>query len=194
MKFKATIFLLSSSLLLCTQLFATDQQELEMQKVLKIGKESSSLLLKTLGANMKEHMKVGGPMDALSFCSNEAYDLTNSVTQKLPQGVEIKRVSNNYRSAANMPTQNEKRVLDALETLQNANVVLPQELVEKVSADTYKYYKPITIESGVCLKCHGNIENEQLKSSTQKLYPNDKALGYKMHDLRGAVVVTIKTR
>jgi len=73
-------------------------------------------------------------------------------------------------------------------------VVLPSYLLEKVDATTFKYYKPITINKGVCLKCHGSLKNGALKSAIQERYPLDKAMGYEMNDLRGAVVVTIKTK
>ena len=181
----------SSSLLLAT---TPDKETSQMQEILKVAQESSALLLKTLEKNMKEHMKAGGPMDALNFCSDEAYDLTNSVTKNLPEGVAVKRISNKYRSAANAPSKSEKKILDSFENLQDLNVTLPPYLIQKVDETTFKYYKPLTIEKQVCLKCHGDLKESALKSAIAERYPLDKALGYKMHDLRGVVVVTITTK
>ena len=62
--------------------------------------------------------------------------------------------------------------------------------IDKVSY--VKVYKPLMINKKVCLKCHGDITNEKLKNTIAKKYPEDKATGYKMGDIRGAVVVTIK--
>lgn len=177
---------LTSSLLL-----ASPQTQTQMQDVIKLGDQSAKMLGKTLAKNMKEHMKSGGPMDALDFCSNEAYDLTQSVNAKLPKGVEVKRVSNNYRSAVNHPSSNEEVILTALETLQKSGVTLPEYLVETVNEQKFKYYKPLLIDKGVCLKCHGDLKDSKLKEAITARYPNDKAMGYKMNDLRGAIIVTI---
>jgi hypothetical protein len=163
----------------------------ELKDVIKTGQKSSKMLLKTLGKNMKAHMKKGGPMDALSFCSTEAYSLTESVNKELPKGVHIKRVSLKYRSPANQPKEDEVKVLKAMEALKDANVILPKHMVEKVDKNVYKFYKPLVINKGVCLKCHGDIQNKDLKRAISERYPDDKATGYKMGDLRGAVVVTI---
>ncbi|MEN4052398.1 MULTISPECIES: DUF3365 domain-containing protein [Sulfurimonas] len=163
-----------------------------LQSVVNTGKQSSKLLLKTLGSNMKKNMKAGGPMKALDFCSQEAYNLTEKVNKELPKGVTVKRISMKYRNPANKPEADEAAVLEALAKLKNANVILPKQVVQKVSADTYKYYKPLVINKKVCLKCHGDIQNVALKRAIEERYPMDKATHYKMGDLRGAVVVTIK--
>jgi hypothetical protein len=69
---------------------------------------------------------------------------------------------------------------------------LPAYIVEK-EGDSYKYYKPLVIKKEVCLKCHGDISaNKELSEYMSKTYPKDKATGYKMNDLRGAIVVEIK--
>ncbi len=179
---------ISASILLAAP---AQKQNKELQEIVQTGKESSKLLLKTLGKNMKAHMKKGGPLDALNFCSNEAYSLTESVNKKLPQGVHVKRVSLKYRSPANQPKADEAKVLKAMESLKDANVVLPKHFVEKVDEKVYKFYKPLVINKGVCLKCHGDVQNKKLKNTIEQRYPNDKATGYKMGDLRGAIVVTI---
>jgi len=175
-----------------TLLLAGAQKDENLKDVIQTGKKSAKLLLKTLGSNMKKEMKAGGPMKALDFCSQEAYTLTEKVNKQLPEGVQVKRISSKYRNPANKPEGDEATILEALEKLQSANVVLPKQIVEKVDADTYKYYKPLVINKKVCLKCHGNIQNAELKRAIDEHYPTDKATHYKMGDLRGAVVVTIK--
>jgi hypothetical protein len=175
-------------------LFAAPQntKNNELNKIIQTGQKSSALLLKTLGSNMKKNMKVGGPMKALDFCSQEAYILTEKVNQRLPNGVRVKRISNKFRNPANKPQDNEQAILNSLQQLKNLHVILPEQIVEKVDNHTYKYYKPLIIRKQVCLKCHGNIKDTDLKRAIAKRYPIDKAMHYKMGDLRGAVVVTIK--
>lgn len=171
-------------------LFATDTATL--QDVAQKGQASTILLLQTLGKNMKMHMKQGGAMDALNFCSQEAYTLTESVNKKLPEGVSVKRVSLQTRNPINTPSEDEAKILQQLEQLQKDGKPLPKKVIEQVDEHTFKFYKPLVINKGVCLKCHGDVQNKTLKTEILNRYPEDKAMGYKMGDLRGAVVTTVK--
>jgi hypothetical protein len=188
-----TIISLSASLLLAANETHTTKQNKHLKNVVQMGQKGSKLLLKTLGSNMKKNMKKGGPLQALDFCSNEAYNLTEKVNKQLPRGVRVKRVSLKFRNPANAPQADEAKILQALEKLQENNVILPRHLVEKVDGHVYKFYKPLFIKKKVCLQCHGNIKDTDLKRAIAERYPIDKAKHYKMNDLRGAVVVTIDT-
>jgi len=141
---------------------------------------------------MKKNMKAGGPMKALDFCSQEAYNLTEKVNKQLPKGVHVKRISMKFRNPANQAAADETVILEALQKLKSANVILPKQIVQKVDGNTYKYYKPLVINKKVCLKCHGDITDVELRRAIEERYPIDKATHYKMGDLRGAIVVTIK--
>ena len=184
-----TIVSLATSLLLAAP---HKKQDENLKQVVQTGKKSSQLLLKTLGKNMKKNMKAGGPMKALDFCSQEAYNLTEKVNKQLPKGVHVKRISMKFRNPANQPSADETVVLEALQKLKSADVILPKQIVQKVDGNTYKYYKPLVINKKVCLKCHGDIKDVELRRAIAERYPIDKATHYKMGDLRGAIVVTIK--
>ena len=190
MKILKTITLLSisASLLISAPL---SEKKSELKDIKQIGQNSSMLLLKTLGKNMKKNMKSGGVINALDFCSNRAYTLTEDVNKQLPHGVSAQRISAKYRSEANKPTDSELVVLKSFEAMKKNNIILPKQLIQKVDSHTYKYYKPLVITKQVCLKCHGTLKAGKLKDEISKRYPLDKAMGYKMGDLRGAVVVTI---
>lgn len=166
-------------------------EEKEIAQVVKTGKEASGLLLKTLGGNMKKHMKAGGPADALSFCATNAASLTAKVDERLGENVSVKRITLKPRNPANEAEGDERKVLEALQTLQDAGVKLPRHLVQKTKSG-YRYYKPLTISKKVCLKCHGAHLDPALARQIKKIYPTDKATGYRMGDLRGAVVVDIR--
>jgi hypothetical protein len=64
------------------------------------------------------------------------------------------------------------------------------ELVKEPAASYYRYMSPL-IATPFCLKCHG--ETTQLDKSAETsidfLYPTDKAKGYKLGDILGAVSV-----
>jgi hypothetical protein len=183
-----TIVALSSSLLIAAP---SQKKDVELKSVVKMGDRGSKMLLKTLGKNMKTRLANGGVMKALDFCSNEAFTLTQKVNKKLPKGVRVKRISTKYRSPANKASEKELAILASFEKMKELNIVLPKHLIEKVDSHTYKYYKPLVIKKQVCLECHGDIKNIDIKREIASRYPLDNAVGYKMGDLRGAIVVTI---
>lgn len=170
-----------------------ESQEEELASVVETGKKASAQLLKTLGGNLKTHMKTEGPLGAAKFCMTNAYPLTDGVSAELGKEVSIKRISLKYRNPANRPEAKEEQIMRSLETLEQQGVILPEYLVERADADTYKFYKPLRINKKVCLKCHGDIaDDKELSQFMKNNYPEDKATGYKMGDLRGAIVVTVK--
>jgi hypothetical protein len=166
----------------------------ELNSAVETGKKVASTLVKKLGSNLKKHMKSGGPSAALRFCSENAFPLTQDVSDASGNGITVKRISLKFRNPANAPeTDAEKSVLESLQTLQENGVILPEYLIEKSDEDTYKFYKPLSINKGVCLKCHGDLsKTPKLASEISTIYPEDKATGYRKGDLRGAIVVTIK--
>ncbi len=188
---KKIVLLTLSTLALLANPYESNQEE--MDSVIKTGQEVSTTLLKTLGKNLKKEMKAGGPIAAASFCTTKAYDLTESVDKKYGKEISVKRISLKERNPANKAVGDELIILDAMDKMQKSGVVLPEYFVERVNKETYKYYRPLSINKQVCLKCHGNVQNNpKLSNYLNKTYPHDKATGYEFGDLRGAVVVTIK--
>jgi Fe-S cluster biogenesis protein NfuA len=56
---------------------------------------------------------------------------------------------------------------------------------------TVNYIKPIVTE-GICLSCHGseNTISDNVKQILSKKYPEDKAVGYSIGDLRGIISIS----
>ncbi len=190
-----TLTLLSSIALLSTSLLANPYQKQQevYDNIVKTGNEVSTTLLQTLGKSLKEHIQSEGLQGAAKFCSVQAFPITDTVDAKYGKDISVKRISLKERNPANAPQGSEKAIMDALHTLQDNNVILPKFLVERINNNTVKYYKPLNINKGVCLKCHGDIsKNPKLSKFMKSNYPQDKATDYKMGDLRGAIVVTIK--
>ncbi len=187
---KAVIFCVAAAALFAVQQAQSKKSD-SIAEVVKTGNKASKLLLKTLGGNLKKHLKHGGPAEALEFCAMHAAELTAKVDNELGKKVSIKRVTLKPRNPANEATGDEKAVLEALELLKKNNVRLPRHLVEKTKSG-YKFYKPLVINKPVCLKCHGEHIDPALEKKIKNIYPTDKATGYKMGDLRGAIVVEIQ--
>jgi hypothetical protein len=160
----------------------------DLQLIFNQGQKSAKTLIQTLGKEMKGFMKKGDIKGAVQFCSSNAYSLTEKVNKELGENISVKRVSTKFRNPANKPSKEEAKILFMLENTK-------QPILTKVSDGSYKLYKPLRIAKPVCLKCHGKGSDmpEEIRKTIHSIYPNDKATGYEFGDLRGAVIVTIKT-
>ena len=153
----------------------------------KVAKE----LLKTLGGNLKKHLKANGPINALHFCSTHAYNLTQKVSDKFGKDIDVKRISIKPRNPANTPDENEAEILLKMEQQVKAGQK-PKSVVVETPVRAI-VYKPLVINKKACLICHGDLSKRpKLAKAIKDIYPADKATGYKMGDFRGAIVVTIK--
>lgn len=179
--------ILLTSLLLGTTLFA----EPIPQDVIDTGNRLSKELLDKLQPKLQHEMKTNGLIAAVSFCHTNALVLTEEVNLRQIEGLNVKRVSLKERSPANIPSADEAKVLASMQKLLEQKK-LPAYIV-KDNPKSYSYYKPLVITQEACLKCHGDLSgNPELTQFLNEHYPEDKATGYKMGDLRGAIVVEIK--
>ncbi len=55
----------------------------------------------------------------------------------------------------------------------------------------FRYMKAIPTK-GLCLTCHGKTLAEPVKATLAELYPEDKATGFKVGDIRGAFSIIQK--
>ena len=161
----------------------------------KEAKEAIKQMATTLKANVKKNMKKGGVIETAKFCSLKAKEIEHNVNKSYKEDIRVKRISLKYRNPADKPTKDEEEVLKNLQKSFEQKKKLPPLIVKKVSKDTYKVYKPIFIAKKLCLKCHGDIKtrDEEAYKIIKRAYPKDKAIDYKMGDLRGAFVAIIKS-
>jgi hypothetical protein len=160
------------------------------QKIIETGEKVSQELMKTLSSKLHNEIKTKGLIQAAAFCNTNALTLTEEVNLHQVQGVSIRRISLRERNPGNTPTADEKKVLESMQKMLEKKQ-LPSYLVEH-EGKRYKYYKPLVIKKEACLKCHGDLsKNPELSQFMKEHYPFDKAQGYKMGDLRGAMVVEI---
>jgi len=66
------------------------------------------------------------------------------------------------------------------------------EVVEEGGKKEFRFMKAIgmpPLEQMPCLKCHGENIDPKVAAKLDELYPNDKARGYKVGDIRGAFTI-----
>lgn len=146
--------------------------------------------MKDLKGILINQIQTNGILQAVSVCSDTAQVLTNNFG--VEKGVYIKRVSLKNRNVNNAPDDFEKMVLSKFAMMQQNNELNGEteyaEIVEEGEFKYLRYVKPILVQAE-CLNCHGS-ENEimpEVKQLISQAYPDDKAVGYKIGDLRGAV-------
>jgi hypothetical protein len=153
---------------------------------------TSMEFMKSLKGVLIKQIQTKGVLQAVSVCSDTAQVLTNNFG--LQKGVFIRRVSLKNRNENNYPDDFEKMVLNKFELLkQNNELDDKTEHIETVKEGEYtyvRYLKPILIQAE-CLNCHGNLNDmmTDVKDLIMQKYPQDKAVGYSIGDLRGAVSV-----
>ena len=175
---------LISLVLSSTLLFSASLNE---EQAIQKGSAVAATLVQRLGGEVKNHMQSSGAIGALYFCAQNAQLLTDQIGKE--SNTQVKRVSLKTRNPVNVASADEQAILNKWETLQNTGQSLPSH--ELKTNTQYTYYKPILINNEACLKCHGDIGPESpLGKEIRTIYPEDKAVGYKMGDLRGMIVVT----
>ncbi len=151
--------------------------------------------IKMLGKELKKNLKAKLQEDksglkAINFCANDASKISAEVAKNFPKGVSVRRVAVKYRNNANKPDKIDAKVLKEFQEKLNNKTLQKKPKVVDVNGTT-RVYVPILV-TNVCLKCHGQNINPKIKEVIKKHYPNDKAIGFKTGDLRGAMVAEVK--
>ena len=156
-----------------------------INKTTELGDSITKVAGSVFMAKISRKYEEGGYEAAAKFCSMNAYPLTDSLADK--HKVFLKRVSNNYRNPKNAPSDLENQVLQAYEYSVEHGDDIGSNVQFIRPGDTILYNKPIRIPSEFCLNCHGSPSqiSEDVNSILKKDYPQDKATGYKVGDLRG---------
>lgn len=158
--------------------------------------QHSHTQIKTLASALKQtlvaSMQQGGPAAAVKTCNIQAAAITAGIN--LDTELQIKRTSLKYRNPNNQPDAWEREVLQHF-AQQAANGVplkqlVYQEQTVKDGQPVYRLMRAIPVGTA-CLTCHGGDSDIPPSVSThlQQLYPQDRATGYKLGDIRGAFSV-----
>ncbi len=152
----------------------------------------SSKFMKELKSTLMKEMSRGGVKQALTVCTDTAQAMTAEFSSK--ENVLIKRVSLKNRNTLNAPDDFEREGLHYFQSLISEKEFTDSteyaEKIEKNGTKTIRYLKPILIQ-GPCLSCHGDETQvmPEVAELIKKAYPDDKALNYKVGELRGAVSI-----
>mgnify|MGYP006139824727 CR=1 FL=1 len=129
---------------------------------------------------------------AIDFCNVNALPILTELGKVY--SVQIKRASTKARNTADLPTDEERPILEAYEYNAENGIKSDPNIQKFENGEVFLYTKPITIPTGMCLSCHGEPGKDISKETLAKLdqlYPSDLAKGHKVGDLRGMWSVRI---
>lgn len=150
------------------------------------GDSVSTVAQKELVFKLQQAIAELGVPGAIDFCNVNALSILQKVGNDYQ--VSIRRASHRYRNPADQPTEEEQAILEAYEFNAESGLKSEPNIQKLQNGDVLLYTKPIVIPSGLCLSCHGNPGKEINVETQQKidqLYPEDKAKGHQVGDLRG---------
>jgi len=185
--FIGLLFILLMFILSCSE----NQKEVSEDQLIGM-RTIATDFMKDLKSILIKQIQSGGVLKAVTVCSDTAQVLTNKFGME--RGIYIKRVSLKNRNPNNYPDDFEKRILNQFELLQqNKKLNNKTEFAEIITEGDYKYFrylKPIIVQAE-CLNCHGSETDimPEVKNLIAQNYPDDKAIGYKPGELRGAVSI-----
>ena len=164
-------------------------------EALKWGEEISTAAQEQLMGTLQETIKAKGVAGAVEFCNVNALPIVAEVGDQY--GVVIRRVSHDYRNPVDQPNENEKLLLQAYEYNRENGIKSEANIQPFEDGKILLFTKAITIPGGLCLNCHGDPGNEISEETLLKinqLYPEDKATGHTIGDLRGMWSIVIPSK
>ncbi|HKK14796.1 MAG TPA: DUF3365 domain-containing protein [Gammaproteobacteria bacterium] len=184
------------SLMLCTALATGDAGaagNTDTTAREQAARDATRAFLGELGATLKDHMQRGGPARAIDVCRDVAPELAGDISRQ--NGWQVTRVGTRVRNPLlGMPDVWEQKVLVQFkaraakgEPLQGMRF---SEVVREPQGRYFRYMQAIGVQP-LCLTCHGAPEQipGPVKAVLESDYPMDRATGYGVGELRGAVSI-----
>jgi hypothetical protein len=171
---------------------AEEPVERRVESALAEARVAAKELSEAIRGLLMQELKTGGLEGAVAVCSTKAQARTAEYRRTFEN--DIRRVSLRHRNPANEPDAYERRVLESFDRLpaEARPAAEHWELVREDGQEALRYLKPV-VANAMCLTCHG--EKAKIPPAVQAIvareYPDDRAIGFSVGDVRGAVSVRI---
>lgn len=146
-------------------------------------KAAAMAAFERLSGELSKAMTAGGPVAAIAVCSEMALPLTAGVGGE--HGVVLTRLSDRPRRPGQETSGADAAALTVFrEALKAGETPRPQH--DEMPDGSTVVRLPIVISQPVCLQCHGGDEvAAETSAKLRELYPDDRATGYRLGELRG---------
>ncbi len=141
---------------------------------------------------LQQEIEKGGVEGAIGVCREKAPQMAKEASDKT--GWQIRRVSLKNRNPKAVPDAWEAAVLQDFDRRAAAGEDPRQlergEMVSDNGGYSYRYMKALPTQQ-LCLSCHGGPNDiaPAVKARLAELYPADKATGYSLNQIRGAMTI-----
>ena len=167
---------------------------LDSERYLEENRKTAQEFVQKLGGILKAQLETAGAEQAINVCK----EVAPAMAQEYSHNNKIlKRVSlKNRNPNLGLPDVWEASVLNTFEQKNKTDVSSAQEhyeIVQETDGKWFRYMKAIPTQQ-MCLQCHGKPEDikPNIQARLLKEYPSDKAIGYSVGEIRGAVTIKQK--
>ena len=155
---------------------------------LQKARETTSTLAERLRLQLAGAIKSGGAVSALGLCQTISPDLVTGINDEF--GFETGRTALRLRNPENAPDEWELKVLQLFQSQiaaggDPAKLEFSETVTTAEGDKLFRFMKPI-MTGEMCLTCHGSDVKPDVKAEITRYYPEDKAVGFKLGELRGA--------
>lgn len=190
--------LITSLSLLCLQVFpsnlladtAKPLSNKERQILVSGAKTQIMSLAGALTATLKQGIKADGHAASVKLCNLQAPAITEaSSAEGGSTDWTVSRTSLKLRSPANAPDGWIEQVMNDFEKRKENGEAAKAIAHTEVRDGKFYLVKAIPTKAA-CLACHGTDVANDVKATLAELYPNDKATGFSVGDIRGVFVAS----
>lgn len=145
-------------------------------------------LLQVLSAEIAQ----AGAASAVGVCNEKAPQMAMAASQQ--SGWAIRRVSLRNRNPKALPDAWERAALEEFDRRaasgESAATLEKSAMVEEGGRKEFRYMKALPVQT-LCLSCHGTTDAipADVAAKLHALYPDDKAVGYSLGQIRGAMTI-----
>lgn len=153
---------------------------------------SASTVPPKLMAALNTAIQASGPANAIDVCKEAAPKIAQAASEQ--SGWQIKRVSLGNRNPKATPDAWERKTLEEFDRKQKTGVA-PAKLerweVVTDNGQAVRRYMLALPTQPLCIQCHGTPDQlgAGVAQRLQQLYPHDRATGYTVGQIRGAMTL-----
>jgi hypothetical protein len=177
-----------TAVLFCAAVVAGAQEPAWVGEARKVATSVPPKLL----AVLTEEIGKSGPDGAILVCRDKAPQLAKAASDET--GWNVRRVSLKNRNPRAVPDAWERAALEDFDRRAAAGespaTLEKAEIVTENGTQSYRYMRALPVQP-LCLNCHGLPEQltPAVKEKLKALYPDDRAIGYRPGEIRGAMTI-----
>ncbi len=163
------------------------------ERLLEESRAVANLIVHQVRDELVREIERSSPMRAITVCKYSVPEITSNISRQ--KGMRVTRVALRPRnpSLGEPDAWEQKTLLDFEKRVakgEKAEAMEHHEIVHEPAGDYFRYMKSIAM-SPPCLLCHGPADqlSEGVRAQLRQEYPNDRAVEYRLGQIRGAVSI-----